>query len=1133
MKTKQVRRGGSRGNGRRSGRRGGSAGRGRRGGPKHEQRNGRDDKGTKSFAPNDSEKTNSFGKAMFEGVDEAFKIKFSATIERWRESEEEELVFPPNLSSKERKFVHHIANKLGVKSKSRGKGESRFLTLSRNSKKERQRRQIIYPKPATMSIIQKHFQCYPFGKGEVTRSRRAPKARILSKSAIRKRKNARVDPKRLRERFESSKRRIEKSPKLNTLRKSRRKLPVSTFRRKIMDAVACDQVTVISGQTGTGKSTQVPQFILEDDVVGPTCNVVCTQPRRISAVGLAHRVAEERGEEVGDTVGYSIRLERSTSPCTQLLFCTTGVLLRKMMQDPMMEDVTHIIVDEVHERDAQTDFLLILLRDIVLSSRRKDLKIILMSATIQVAKFSDYFDKCPIVQVPGRTFDVDVVHLEHVLAFVGFADDTSRTNAEESAARADSSVQSASMFTTTEIVFTCPGCRERFNSAEDMGAHSVFCFAVPEERECEEESADDVSIIADDHDGNCTTDEPVALTVLETVVSGSNDQASDTFADGENKVNEHVAKLFGDSKPPRVCTDDVLRYQGHRDDETADIYLVESVLENIYTKCGGKPDGAVLIFLTGWSEISSLTNILSDHEIFGDANRCTIAQLHSLVSTSKQRLAFKRPPKNCWKIVLSTNIAETSITIPDVVYVIDCGKAKKRLFDPYTNMSTFRPHYISQASAKQRQGRAGRCQKGLCIRLYTTTRYESFDAFELPEMLRVPLEEIMLQAMQLLRQRSLMLKSDCNRKTTTSRDAIDFLSRALDSPNEQAIHNATLSLCDIGALCSYRASEEEAQELTIVGDILAKLPIHPRLGKMVLLASFFGVCDPVLTIVCAASYRSPFVLPTNNAEQQRARKCMDNFVRRDRSDHVALLRAYDAWSSAYTRKGRRGAEQFCRKHFLSPNTMYTIRGMRRQLLDHLKRLRFPIQTERESILTTSKHLLTACVCAGLFPNIGVRIAGSKNVCCAQEKKARVHFNSVNSKLDVSKKSTQRGSHDDEKEERELEWIAFERVTRGIRRCNIESTTIVDPYAIILLCGNLGIKRQQATRNGGDETSRGFSVIDLNPFISFHLQDQTAALLRVMRCRLQSYFWDFLATRAKSKSASALIELCAETLRLEG
>ncbi|KAG6465803.1 hypothetical protein O3G_MSEX015402 [Manduca sexta] len=230
----------------------------------------------------------------------------------------------------------------------------------------------------------------------------------------------------LQDNKEIAKRWLEKSDnnRYNKFMSDRKKLPAWQKRDEILNSMKKSQIIVISGETGCGKSTQVPQYILDDWLDGfnnggtEHVEIVCTQPRRISAIGVAERVADERVEKIGQVVGYQIRLESKVSSKTRLTFCTTGILLRRLEYDPKLTSVTHIVVDEVHERSEESDFLLLILRDLV--KVRKDLTVILMSATLNADLFSDYFGNIPILEIPGRTFPVEQFFLEEVMDMTNY-----------------------------------------------------------------------------------------------------------------------------------------------------------------------------------------------------------------------------------------------------------------------------------------------------------------------------------------------------------------------------------------------------------------------------------------------------------------------------------------------------------------------------------------------------------------------------------------------------------------------------------------------------------------------------------------------------------------------------------------
>ena len=400
--------------------------------------------------------------------------------------------------------------------------------------------------------------------------------------------------------------------KFQDMQKVRQELPVSRYREQILKTVRNSQVTLISAQTGAGKTTQVPQFLLEE--LGASCNIVCTQPRRLAAIGVSQRVAEERCEPCGDVVGYTIRGESKTSTRTRLLFCTTGVLLRRL-QYSGADGFTHVLIDEVHERGVNTDFLMCVLRDL-LKRQESTFKIVLMSATLDAERFSKYFNSCPIINIPGRTFPVKEHYLEDVWR---------------------------------QVPDSCPG--------------------------------------------------------------------SSSSRDDEDPV-ESGLKLY----KPGIDYEAITKLT---------VYLTRTT-----------SSGAVLIFMPGVGEISKLVTLIQRRLNSG----AWVLPLHGSLGSGDQRKVFQRPPKNVRKIVVSTNIAETSLTIDDVVYVIDSGRVKQMEYDALNRMPKLVDTWVSKASAQQRKGRAGRVRKGVCFRMYPSKIFrDTFSAYQLPEIKRVPLENVALQ----------------------------------------------------------------------------------------------------------------------------------------------------------------------------------------------------------------------------------------------------------------------------------------------------------------------------------------------------------------------------------------------------
>jgi HrpA-like RNA helicase len=363
-------------------------------------------------------------------VNEDLRIRFTKQLNRLREEDVNEVVFPTTLTNIERKFLHALAEELGLKSQSIGKGEDRCITVTKNIKDVLIENETIETNnkstiplfslnSKTKGLLSKHFN-------NSSSSSPSSPSNINNKTDLSiKNNNFSVKISKLSDDLNSIKKSYQKAQlyRMNSsnyvlLQKSRETLPAFTHKKDVCELIKKHQIILVSGETGCGKSTQVPQFLLDDVTIGSTCRIAITQPRRLSAMSVSERIACERGEPIGSTVGYNIRLESERSKATQLLFVTPGVLLRKLQSDALLEEYSHIIIDEAHERDRFTEFLLIIVRDICI--KRPSLKVILMSATMQTKKLSSYFGNVPHISMGGSVFPVQEFYLEHILRFTDF-----------------------------------------------------------------------------------------------------------------------------------------------------------------------------------------------------------------------------------------------------------------------------------------------------------------------------------------------------------------------------------------------------------------------------------------------------------------------------------------------------------------------------------------------------------------------------------------------------------------------------------------------------------------------------------------------------------------------------------------
>ncbi|GER32891.1 RNA helicase family protein [Striga asiatica] len=634
--------------------------------------------------------------------------------------------------------------------------------------------------------------------------------------------------------------------------KFRRSLPAYKERETLLNAISQNQVVVVSGETGCGKTTQLPQYILESEIEaarGAACSIICTQPRRISAISVAERVAAERGEEIGESVGYKVRLEGMRGRDTRLLFCTTGILLRRLLVDRNLRGTTHVIVDEIHERGMNEDFLLIVLKDLL--PRRPELRLILMSATLNAELFSSYFGGAPMFHIPGFTYPVRSHFLENILETTGYR-------------------------------------LTPYNQIDNYGQDKMWKMQKQTLRKRKTQIASDV----------------------EDALMATN------FKDYSPRVRESLSSWNPDS---------------------IGFNLIEHVLCHI---CRNERPGAVLVFMTGWDDINSLKDQLQAHPLLGDPDRVLLLACHGSMASAEQKLIFDKPEDGVRKIVLATNMAETSITINDVVFVVDCGKAKETSYDALNNTPCLLPSWISKASARQRRGRAGRVQPGECYHLYPRCVHDAFADYQLPELLRTPLQSLCLQI------KSLDLGS-----------ISDFLSKALQPPEPLSVQNAIDYLKMIGAL-------DETEKLTVLGRKLSMLPVEPKLGKMLTYGAIFNCLDPIMTIVASLSVRDPFLMPFDKKDLAESAK--SHFSARDFSDHLTVVRAFEGWKKA---ESEQYGHEYCWRNFLSTQTLRAIDSLKKQFLYLLKDIGLVEDIESCNKWSHDEHLIRAIICAGLFPGI--------------------------------------------------------------------------------------------------------------------------------------------------------------------
>ncbi|XP_069740999.1 ATP-dependent RNA helicase DHX33 [Narcine bancroftii] len=565
------------------------------------------------------------------------------------------------------------------------------------------------------------------------------------------------------------------------MEQQRRELPIYRARAKLIGQLRYLDTAIIIGETGSGKTTQIPQFLYEA-CIGGYGVIGITQPRRVAAISLAARVAEEKKSELGTLIGYTVRFEDVSSHKSKIKFVTDGMLLREAMLDPLLRRYSVVILDEAHERTVQTDVLF----GIVKSAQRKrkelnkmSLKVIVMSATMDVDLFSQYFNQAPVLYLEGR---------------------------------------------------------------------------------------------------------------------------------------QHSIQIFYTKEPQ---TD----------------YLHASLVSIFQIHQEAPSSHNVLVFLTGQEEIEAMSRTCRQIAKNLPQGSCqmTVYPLYASLPHLQQLRVFQPGQKDCRKVILSTNIAETSVTIPGIKYVVDTGMVKAKRYNPESGLEVLAVQQVSKAQAWQRAGRAGRQRSGICYRLYTEEEFEKFLNMTVPEMQRCNLANVMLQLLAIGVPNIL---------------TFDFISK----PSPDAMRAAIEQLKQLGAV----KHKDNQIFLTVLGKKMAAFPLEPRFSKTLLVSSEFHCTEEILTIVSLLSVDS--VLYSPRAQQEEVLSARRKFISSE-GDHMTLLNMYHAFKSV------QGQKEWCRENFVNSRNMMMVMEVRRQLRDICLKLGISLDSSR-----SDTGNIRRCLAHSLFLN---------------------------------------------------------------------------------------------------------------------------------------------------------------------
>lgn len=558
--------------------------------------------------------------------------------------------------------------------------------------------------------------------------------------------------------------------KTKTLKQQRQYLPIYAVREELLSIVRENNIVVIVGETGSGKTTQLTQYLHEAGY-SDYGMIGCTQPRRVAAMSVAKRVSEEMGVKVGEEVGYAIRFEDVTSEKTIIKYMTDGILLRESLRDSDLDSYSVVIMDEAHERSLNTDVLFGLLRDV--ATRRRDLKLIITSATMDAEKFAEFFGNIPCYTIPGRTFPVDVLFSKNVV--------------------------------------------------EDYVEAAV-----------------------------------------------------------KQALQIHVQGLPGD----------------------------------------------ILIFMPGQEDIEvSCEQITERLEELEDVAPLAVLPIYSQLPSDLQAKIFQKAADGVRKCIVATNIAETSLTVDGIMFVVDSGYCKMKVFNPRIGMDALSIYPVSQANSNQRSGRAGRTGAGTAYRLYTLNQYKhEMLASAVPEIQRTNLANVVL-----------LLKS------LGVQNLLSF--HFMDPPPQDNILNSMYQLWILGAL-------DNTGALTTAGRTMVEFPLDPPLSKMLIVSHRMGCSEEILIIVSMLSVPAIFYRPKGREEESDTKREKFNVPE---SDHMTFLNVYNQW------KTNGYSNTWCNNHFIHPKAMRKVREVRSQLKE--------IMDQQKMKLISAGNdwdVIRKCICAAYF-----------------------------------------------------------------------------------------------------------------------------------------------------------------------
>lgn len=656
------------------------------------------------------------------------------------------------------------------------------------------------------------------------------------------------------------------APRKAQVLKQNKKLPITAKKDQILDHIENNTYSLLAADTGSGKSTQVPQMLLDHALTQKTgpCRILCVQPRKIGATSLAHRVAKERHEKVGDSVGVCVRFDsRLPAKDKSITYCTNGIALN-FMRDPdsFFDTFSHVILDEVHERNLDLDLFMLLLKTSIQQRQARGErvpKVTVMSATLDVSLFASYFQ--------NRADDGTLVPAPH-LKVQGFAFPVTRHYV-------DGILGSLSKFYKPAVLgrfLAEPTTRQYLTKLNILSPGSLT--DTVDERPAEEQSAEE---------------QPA-------------EEASE-------EASEEPAEEPTEGQTISQPADAILK----EEDPNVPLGLISAV---IYYILSTTKQGSIMVFLPGMRHLLAASDVFKRNgDLLGsqflDRDRYRVVLLHATMPEGLKEL-FAPVPAGCRRIIFTTDVAETSITVPDVTFVVDSGKVHQKMYDPLSRSSRLACCWASQSSTAQRAGRAGRVQKGNYIALYTKEMQDSFRVTKYPAMMRENLQATSLRAKQAI-------------AGTAYTSIQSLLQESIEPPEGAMVDESIKSLQRMSAL-------DEQEELTPLGNMLLDIPLDPSYAKLIWLGVIFRCLDPLLIIGAMDNEQGLFHVSSDVSQRKEALDSRLKFSNNSWSDYIGMVNAFKEMRRIRYIDGRGAAVSFAHENHINTTAFQQMLDVGKQIV---------------------------------------------------------------------------------------------------------------------------------------------------------------------------------------------------------